>query len=105
MDIETSEVIDRIGARIDALEASLRAEIRGESLSLRDELRIEIRGESSGLRDELRTQSSSLRAEFREGLAENRRHTEVLYESLRDDIRILADGFAAMSTKLDSLQQ
>jgi hypothetical protein len=75
MDIQTSEVIDRIGARIDGLEASLRAE------------------------------SSSLRSEFRNGLAQNRRHTEVLFESLRDDIRMLADGFAAMSTKLDSLQQ
>jgi hypothetical protein len=58
VDIETSEVIDRIGARRDALEASLRAE------------------------------SSSLRAEFRDGLAQNRHHTEVLFESLHDDIRI-----------------
>jgi hypothetical protein len=79
MDIETSEVIDRIGARIDALDASLRAEFRAEF--------------------------SSVREEFREGLAQNRRHTEVLFESLRDDIRILADGFAAISTKLDSLQR
>jgi hypothetical protein len=68
MDIETSEMLGRIGARIDALEASLSAA-------------------------------------FREGLAQNRRHTEVLVESLRDDIRILADGFAAISTKLDSLQR
>lgn len=119
MDIETSEVIDRINARIDALEVSLRAEIRGESSRVRDELRAEIRSESSSLRSELRTESTSLRTElrdessslraelrteFREGLAGNRRHTEVLFESLRDDIRILADGFAAMSTKLDSLQ-
>lgn len=83
MDIESSEVIDRINARIDALDVSLRAEIRGESSRVRDELR----------------------TEFREGLAGNRRHTEVLFQSLRDDIRILADGFAAMSTKLDSLQR
>jgi hypothetical protein len=111
VDVETSEVIDRINARIDALEVSLRSEIRGASSGVRDELRAEIRSESSSVRDELRaeirSQSSSvrdeLRVEFREGFAENRRHTEVLYESLRDDIRILADGFAAMSTKLDSL--
>ncbi len=44
----------------------------------------------------------SLRNEFRAGLAENRRHTEVLIESLRDDIRILADGFATLSMRLDS---
>ena len=130
MDVETSEAIDRIGERIDALEASLRAEIRGEASSLRAEIRGEssllraesasLRTESASLRDDLRVESASLRgelrnessslrtelrAEFREGLAENRRHTEVLFESLRDDIRMLADGFAAMSTKLDSLQR
>ena len=152
MDVETSEAIDRIGERIDALEASLRAEIRGEASSLRAEIRGEssllraesaslrddfraesaslrgdlraesasLRTESASLRDDLRVESASLRgelrnessslrtelrAEFREGLAENRRHTEVLFESLRDNIRMLADGFAAMSTKLDSLQR
>lgn len=90
MDIETSEVIDRIGARIDALEAS----VRDEFSSLRADFRADLRAESS-----------ALRAEFRDGLAQNRRHTEVLFESLRDDIRMLADGFAAVSTKLDSLQR
>ena len=90
MDIETSEVIDRIGARIDTLEASLRDEFSS--------LRAEWRDESSSLR-------ADVRAELREGFAESRRHTDVLFESLRDDIRMLADGFAAVSTKLDSLQR
>lgn len=104
MDVDTSEAIDRIGARIDALETSL----RDESSSLRAELR----AQSSSLRAELRAESSSLRADYsslrtelRDGLARNRRHTEVLFESLRDDIRMLADGFAIVSTKLDSLQR
>jgi hypothetical protein len=44
----------------------------------------------------------SLHAEFRAGLAENRRHAEVLFESLRDDIRMLAEGFATLTAKLDS---
>jgi hypothetical protein len=65
MDVETSEPIDQLGQRIDALE-------------------------------------TSLNNVFRAGLAENRRHTEVLVESLRDDIRILADGFATLSMRLDS---
>jgi hypothetical protein len=77
-------MIERINTRIDALEVSLRDEIRGES---------------SALRVELQTESSSLHTEIREGRAENRRHTEVLHENLRDDIRILADGFALLSTK------
>jgi hypothetical protein len=68
MDTETAEVVERINARIDLLEASLRAEIR-------------------------------------DSLEESKRHAQVLQESVRDDIRILADGFAVISTKLDSLQR
>ena len=93
MNTETSEVIERINARIGALEVSLRAEIRAESATVRDELRGEIRAESK-----------ALRAEIREGLAETRRHAEVLHESSRDDIHML-EAFASMSVKLDSLQR
>lgn len=79
MDVETSAAIERVSDRIDSLEHS-------------------VRGDMAQLRVDLRT-------EFREGLAENRRHTQVLFEMLRDDIRILAEGFATVSTKLDSLQR
>ena len=72
MDVETSEAIEQLGQRIDALEGSLRDEF------------------------------GSLRSEFRAGLAENRRHAEVLVESLRDDIQMLAEGFATLTAKLDS---
>ena len=98
MDTETAEVVERINARMDALEASLRSEIRGESVSIREDLRAEIRGESVSIRDDLR-------AEFRERLAENQRHTDVQFDSVRDDIRILAEGFAVISMKLDALQR
>jgi hypothetical protein len=79
MDVETSGAIEQLGRRIDALEGSL----RGEFGSLRSEF-------------------GSLRSEVRAGLAENRRHAEVLFESLRDDIRMLAEGFATLTAKLDS---
>ena len=75
MDVDTSAAIERLSERIDVLDATVRR----------------------GLDD--------LRAETREGLAESRRQTEVLFESLRDDIRILAEGFATVSLKLDSLQR
>jgi len=65
MDVETSEAIEHLGQRIDAVELSLRYE-------------------------------------FRAGLAENRRHAEVLIESVRDDIRMLAEGFATLTARLDS---
>ena len=75
MDVDTSAAIERLSERIDVLDATVR---RG---------------------------FDDLRAETREGLAESRRHTEVLFESLRDDIRILAEGSATVSLKLDSLQR
>jgi hypothetical protein len=79
MDVETSEAIEQLGQRIDALEGSLRGEIGS-----------------------VRSEIGSLRSEVRAGLAENRRHAEVLFESLRDDIRMLAEGFATLTARLDS---
>ena len=49
-------------------------------------------------------QRLSCRHEFRSGLADNRRHAEVLNESLRDDIRIVAEGLAVVGSKLDGLR-
>ena len=72
MDTETAEVIERINARIDALEVTLRAEIRDE-----------VRG----------------------SLAESKHDALTLNESVRDDIRILAENVAVMSVKLDSLRR
>jgi hypothetical protein len=79
MDVDTSAAIERLSERIDVLVATVRHDIE----KIRDDLG----------------------AETRDGLAENRRHTEVLFESLHDDIRILAEGFASVSLKLDSLQR
>ena len=111
MDTETSEVIQRVNARIDALEVTLRAEIRGESTilrremsSMRDDLRAEFRNGLTGLADGVDGLVGGLNS-LAEGLAENRRHTEIQIEGVRDDIRILAEGFAVISTKLDSLQR
>ena len=77
MDLETIEALAHLGERIDTLAMTLRTEIR-------------------------------------DGLAENRRHTEQLFEqsnrrtdvligSVRDDIRLLAEGFASISEKVDTL--
>ena len=90
MDVETSEAIGRLGERIDALEVSLRTEFRWGLAESRTEVR-------QGF--------AEFRTEIREGFAESRRHADVLFESLRDDIRILAEGFAAVSAKLDGLRR
>ena len=83
VDLETSNAIDSlrqdVGQRMTAVEGTLRAEIR--------QLREEMRGEMRGMREELM------------------RHAIVLTDSVRDDIRILADGLAAVSAKLDALRR
>jgi len=89
MDVDTAAAVERLSDRTDALESSFRGGLG------------ELRGELGELRGEL----GELRGEVREGLAENRRHAQILFESLRDDIRILADGFAHISAKIDSLRR
>ena len=121
MDVDTSAAIERLSERIDVLDVTVRegfTSVRGEFASVRKELgelrgelggelatvRAELGGEIGTVRLELATvrrDLDDLRAETRDG----RRHTEVLFESLRDDIRIIAEGFAAVSLKLDSLQR
>ena len=73
MDMETAEALDAIRGDIRRVESTLSTEI--------DELRHEV---------------------WREML-EGRRHTEVLFESLRDDIRLVAEGLAVVSAKVDRL--
>jgi len=132
MDVETSEAIERLGQRIDALEASLRSEFRaglGKLGSRFDAMEPRFGGLESrfdamesrfdGLEsrfdameprfDSLESRFDSLESRFDtvdSGLearfAESRRHTDVLFESLRDDIRMLAEAFATMSAKRES---
>jgi chaperonin cofactor prefoldin len=93
MDVETTEALERIDRRFDQVDDRFdQVDSRFETLE-------------TSLRAEIQAFRAEIRAELREGLEERRRHTEVLYESLRDDIRMLAEGFAMMSAKLDSLQR
>ena len=73
-----------LGARIDDLEQQLTARI--EDTEQRLTARI----------DETTHQ---LRAE----IADARRHSDVLFESLRDDIRMVAEGLAVVGAKMDRL--
>jgi hypothetical protein len=86
VDVETSEAIERIN---DSL-VELRTELHDGLASVRTELRAELR---DGL--------ASVRAEIREGVAEAKRHGRVLFESMQDNNRLLAEGFATLSAKIE----
>jgi hypothetical protein len=86
-------------------------QVRGELHSEIADLRGELRSQIAGLRGELRSDIADLRAEtraefvrVRDEIADGRRHTQILYESLHDDVRIIAEGVVALSAKVDSLR-
>ena len=104
MDSETGQALD---GRIDTLTGEvrgLREEFRAEVGGLRNELQGGLDGVRYELRAEIRASEAALREEIRSGLAETRRHADVLFESLRDDIRLVAEGLGTLTTRLDSLR-
>lgn len=91
MDIETFEAIGSLRGDIQRVETSLLDEIgklRAETVT-----RVEFKGEIGTLRGEM----SAMREELK-------RHTDMRFESLRDDIRIVAEGFASLSAKIDAFR-
>jgi hypothetical protein len=125
MDVETAGAIEQLSARIDAVEVSLRAEFRAglaklgsrfdameprfDGLESRfDGLESRFDGLESrfdGLESRFDTMEShfdTMESGLEARFAESRRHTDVLVESLRDDIRMLAEAFATLTARLDS---
>jgi chromosome segregation ATPase len=108
MDIETSEAIGQVGARIDVLERSLRVEFKegfadnrrhAEGLFERNISHAD--GQFETLRDDiqvLRDDVQNLREDV-QNLREDVQNLREDVQSLRDDVRILANGFATVSSE------
>ena len=85
------------------------------SLLLEYDMDIETKGEFSAVRTDLQHVDARLTAEVRrvettlqekirdEGIA-TRRHFDVVSESLRDDIRIIAEGIVARAAKVETIR-
>jgi predicted nucleic acid-binding Zn-ribbon protein len=96
VDVETTSAIERLTERIDKLETSVHGDLtglRGETANLRSDI--------TGLRGEI----ANLRAETREGLEEVRRHATVLNEQTNETLRVVAEGVAYLSVKIDFLSR
>ena len=65
-------------------------------------VRADLRGVDTRLSAEIRRVESTLRQEIREEGIATRRHFDVVAESLRDDIRIIAEGLIALDSKVGS---
>ena len=96
MDVETSEAIEGLTLRIDALREDLAAQgtsLNGATATLGAQLRTEMAQLGTELRTEMADQGAQLRAEIRGVL--------IQLESVRDDIRIVAEGVANLAVKFD----
>ena len=103
MDVETAEAIDRLGDRIDAVHLSLGSEVADVRTDMAA-LQTDVTALRSDL-TELRTDVASLRAELHQGLEDGRRYALMLNESTAHDIRLVAEGVAALAVKIDSLHR
>jgi hypothetical protein len=81
MDHETTEEIKRY---LDVTVANLRGELKADIREVREDLRAEIHG----VREDLRLE-----------IHEVKRHSDVVAESLRSEIRLVAEGVAGLDEK------
>jgi hypothetical protein len=101
MDTETAEAVEtlrvdihRVERKVDHVETSLTARIDQVETSLTARIdQVEL-----SLNARIDQVESSLSARIEEG----KRHTDIGFETVRDDIRILAEAVVALSTKFDS---
>jgi phage-related minor tail protein len=85
-------------ARIERVETTLTAKIERVETTLTAKIeRVE-----TTLTAKIEHVETSLTATMHELNEETKRHSDVQFESVRDDIRMLAEGFATLSARLDS---
>jgi hypothetical protein len=87
--------------RIVAPRLRMNADIKDEFGAVRADLR-EV---DTRLSTEIRRVESTLSQEIREDGAATRRHFDIVSESLRDDIRIIAEGLIALDAKVERMRE
>ncbi|MGH7385805.1 MAG: hypothetical protein ACREKG_11570 [Candidatus Rokuibacteriota bacterium] len=101
MRAETAELRQEIRAETAELRAET-AELRQETAELRQEI-LRTAAATVDLRQEMGAGMTGLRREMRETAEETRRHFDVVGESIRSDVRAVAEGVAANSEAIERL--
>ena len=108
MDVETAEAVDtlradigQVGREVVRVETSLTARVEHVETSLT----AKIEHVETSLTAKIEQVESSLTAKMRELNEDAKRHTDVRIEDVRDDIRLLAEGFASLSATVESLRR
>lgn len=86
MDIETADALDTLTGNIRRVETSLTGAINRVETSLT--------GQVNRVETSLTSRIEDLK-----------RHADIRFESVHDDIRMLAEGIASLATKVDSLRR
>jgi hypothetical protein len=84
------------------------AEIKEEFAAVRSDVRdvdARLSAVDSRLSAEIRSVETTLRREIREEGVVTRRHFDVVAESLRDDIRLIAEGLVALDAKVEGMKR
>ena len=107
---------DALDARFDRLRQDLRQDIQASAWALREEmqstaaaLRQDFQASAAELRQDFRqdiqASAAELRQDFRREIqasaTETRRHFEVVAESLRSDIQVVAEGLSMLDEKVE----
>jgi hypothetical protein len=78
--------------------------VRADLQELNTRLSADIRRVEMTLRQEIREVETTFRQEIREEGIATRCHFDVVAESLRDDIRIIAEGLIALDAKVEAVR-
>ena len=84
--------------------AAVRADLRNVNDRVR-EVDDRVREVDTRLSAEIRRVETTLRQEIREEGIATRRHFDVVAESLRDDIRIIAEGVITLDAKVEAMRR
>ena len=101
MDIETANALDTLTADIRRVETSLTGRIQQVETSLTGK----INGVETSLSARIEGLETSLTAKMYELNDDTKRHVNVQVESVRDDIRMVAEAVVALGSKVDSLRR
>ena len=112
MDDDTAELIGALAAEIVATRyelgsqiGSTRDELKADIASTKNELGAEIASTKNELRAEIASTKNELKAEIAAldvRFNDLKRHTEVLTESVRDDIRLVAEAVAHLAVRFEA---
>ncbi len=104
MDIETSAAFEEV--RDELRESNRRIEAVDQRVGRTEAvLRAVIRESATELRGEIKESATGLREEIKDSGEQSRRFASVLTESLRDDIRMVAEAVVSLDAKVEAIRR